>query len=777
MASFLKKTRELSGSAKRILLVVLILLEALLTAAAVLYYRAEDPIVMEIPVSDMPVYTQKDIVTEGAGEVTAFDPAQERYGEKEIITCGPYIKLPRGSYDITIHYETDTGGNQFAVYSEKRRFTDALYMEDLCGFLPAGTKEHTSHIRILKDIEKLDVQTWYFGEGTLTVKGVTLRQTNADVVWYVIRLVLLLLLLDLCLWQKKRIVRLFSPENYRYTAAMLLLIAFSCLPLFVNGMYYGHDARFHFNRLEGIKEAMLSGQFPFKMHSTQLYGYGYATGQMYPQFLLYLPAFLRILGFDGIAAHNALVLCVNALTALISFYSFRRMFRERALAFVGAVLYTLAPYRILDLYFRGAVGEYCSMIGLPLIAWGLYSFAADELSDEEPDYIALALGYSITASSHLLSLFCEGFFSLLFGVIFIRRMIKKSRLLALGKALGLTVLFNAAFYIPFIEYARLPMKLYHGYLEEQGIEIAQLFTNVVLQDIDIKMPVMSTTVEQGITNEMPYAIGYGILISTVCFLLLVREDGRKRGLGLTAFGFGALGCLLSLRIFPWDRLTIKLRLHDIFEKIQFPWRFLMFSAVCLTICSLVGVMYLSRKIPRFLALFSIVLISVFGFTNLTDILIEKYSVEDYIKYDPAIIGSDEEYLLEETDKEAILKRGEVITASSEEVEISGYRKLGSRMGFYADNKGNQAEYAELPLLMYPGYAACDESGSRLAVSFGDNQLLRVELPPHFSGEVRVWFAGKWYWRAACLVSFLAAVLVIFLLRKRSITYIKISDSP
>ena len=438
----------------------------------------------------------------------------------------------------------------------------------------------------------------------------------------------------------------------------MFLVMFASLPALANGIYEGHDTLFHILRIEGLKEAMLSGQFPPKQHPLQLYGYGYATGEMYPQLFIYPSAFLRILGFDRVTAHRALIILVNLLTVGISYYSFNRIFAERSIALAGTVLYTLAPYRIMDMYFRDAAGEYCAMIGLPLVVWGLYSFVAEERREKEPAYVALALGYSFAAESHILTVIFLGVYSILFGLIFIKRFIKADRLVCLVKAIVLTVLINLGFLIPFLDYIRLPMNKFNDSIAGNGIDIVQVFTNGLLQDPQ-KLYNIETLRESGnvaINDEMPYAIGYAILFTTAAFILFAGKEKKNRRLGACAAVFGAVNVILSLYIFPWKTIEEMVG-TKIISNIQFPWRFLMYATIAFVISGCVGMQYLYMRVPRNVILAAVFAIAVFGYTNMTDFIVEKSPLMTGTDVNPMYLGSDNEYLLEGIDPEFVRIRG------------------------------------------------------------------------------------------------------------------------
>ncbi len=54
-------------------------------------------------------------------------------------------------------------------------------------------------------------------------------------------------------------------------------------PLFSGTIGFGHDLNFHLYRIEGIKDGILSGQFPVRIHPTHNNGYGYITASVYPE--------------------------------------------------------------------------------------------------------------------------------------------------------------------------------------------------------------------------------------------------------------------------------------------------------------------------------------------------------------------------------------------------------------------------------------------------------------------------------------------------------------
>lgn len=96
-------------------------------------------------------------------------------------------------------------------------------------------------------------------------------------------------------------------------------VVISSLPLGVDYLTKGHDLLFHLSRIDGIKNGILSGQFPIKIYTNWLCGNGYAAGVYYGDMVLYFPALLRIAGFNCMQSYKIFVVLCNIAHALFRF--------------------------------------------------------------------------------------------------------------------------------------------------------------------------------------------------------------------------------------------------------------------------------------------------------------------------------------------------------------------------------------------------------------------------------------------------------------------------
>lgn len=693
---------------------------------------------------------------------------QVPYEEAQILSCGPYISLEKGSYDITIDYQTDTEGNQYKMYCGESRYLDAVFARDKDGFFSAKNTQIICHIKALKNIEAFDIQTLYQGVGTFSIQKITIAQTNRDVKYQLSGLMLLFVIINLVVLFWKQIRRLFEKENYKYTVSMIGIAFFSSLLIFVNGYYGGHDSIFHFMRIEGVKEAILSGQWSAKIHPTHLKGYGYATGVMYPQLFLYIPAILRIVGFDLINSYKIFLLIINILTVVITFYSLKKMMKDQTIALLGTILYVLAPYRVMDLYYRMAVGEYCAIMGLPLIVYGLYDLIQDKREQDRTSWISLVIGYSIVIESHILSIILVGFFCFVVAVCFIKRFFKKENWLRIGKIAILTIAINLGFLTSFLDYYRLQFNSSTDTISKYGVTFAQLFTNQVLSDF----PMHSFAIEEGIAGEIPLGLGYGLLFGTMIFVIYMKQKSEYTKLGITALILSGITILFSWYRFPWDVVSQETFLGKIIANIQFPWRFLEITTILLVIVSCVGIRQIEQHQNRRILCFVIAIIAILGFTNMTDPFIEKGALNNYITLNTEDVGTNCEYMLQGTDKDALMRSGDAVKESSEDIIVSNFERTTQGMQMEVVSDSDAEQFIEVPFLMYPGYTATAvDSKEKLAVTFGNNNVVRVILPSHFAGKIEVYFAGKWYWKVATMISVLSVIAgIAWLLWKEQLDF-------
>jgi hypothetical protein len=88
----------------------------------------------------------------------------------------------------------------------------------------------------------------------------------------------------------------------------------------------------------------------------------------------YIASFFHSLGFSFVDS-TKLVFGVGYLASIFTMFLWLRLQLGAPSAVVGAFLYGFAPYRFVDLYVRGAIGEHMAFVFPPLILYGLLRLA------------------------------------------------------------------------------------------------------------------------------------------------------------------------------------------------------------------------------------------------------------------------------------------------------------------------------------------------------------------------------------------------------------------
>lgn len=688
----------------------------------------------------------------------------------------PTVDLPRGSYRVTIDYQTDDTDQKYA-FTSALNIPSVVVAHDGCR-IPMDAVRTVQTFSSSMPVDAFTVHLNYSGNGYLFVERITIEETNA---WKNIRLFWVLLISIVIdgffLWYRK--LPAAVRGQVRVTTAILTGVSlFVSIPFMSMFILDGHDLSFHVVRIEAIKTSLLLGEFPNRISGYWNNGYGYASAIFYGEIFLYVPAVLRIIGFTVQGAYKIYAVLINLGTAFISYDSFRKVFRDHRAALIGSVAYLLAPYRLICIYMRAAVGEYTAMMFFPLIFYGLMRIYMDSTEEEryKTSYIPLVLGMSGIIQCHVISCVIAASFMGLFCLLFIKRSFSLPRFLQMLKAVTGTVLVNFWFLLPFADY------MCEGYLERETLINHQGIMNASGAYLRQMFSLFQTGYGHGYTAledinyvyERNYTVGaFGI---AAAFYLLYRlHRGKMRSeivkIGDIGLAFGILAGFMCTVDFPWNYLQ---RMNGLFrmviKNIQFPWRFLGICSFFLTLTTVSLFCLLNQDSSRHRYRMCLVMLGAFFFVS------ADYYMYDYTQKSELMVFRDEsdirseevgfgEYLPKET---PLVYAYEAVSVPGSGVEIIEDCRTGGGQRVTCKNTAQEDSYIDLPFLPYKGYVCRDqETGETLSLQFSDPIHLRVLLPEGYDGTLYAHFEEPWYWRGAELVSLLG-MAVYLILRKKGV---------
>jgi len=345
------------------------------------------------------------------------------------------------------------------------------------------------------------------------------------------------------------------------------------------------DGLFHLHRVRALADALRMGVFYPRWFPDFAFGYGYPVLNFYAPAFYYPPTVLHLAGLDLIVAVRVSLAAWYALSGLAA-YALLRCWVRPLPAALGAVLYLAYPYRLYDLFVRGALPEFAAFLWLPLIAWATVPKIASPSAgaSEVPGAwgvsigapwplasVAAALGWAGLILTHNLTALMAALAGLAMAALWTAAVLlrgprgdrRRALLagpwaltwpLALGAGLSAVYALPALLEAPWVGLAAGADG--RGYAAHFA-GLAGLFDRSLIY----RYPAASQ-----LTVPAP---GYAalLLILVALALLLPHSRGRRLGLGISAgMTLGALWLSTASSAFLWDALA------RVLGKLQFPWR-------------------------------------------------------------------------------------------------------------------------------------------------------------------------------------------------------------
>ena len=768
----MKKLRELLR-ANRWLAAVLLLEAAVLASLVASLFGA--PYKLQLSPADFAnEYPQIAAVNDDGTALQIWNNSEDFVPPKDkamtFSTTGSAVRS--GAYEVTVQY--------FSCQTPDAPTFNALHSAGSLSFASAGNPSaiHADAV-ILDDCHRtVTTRLWVgygakmrdltatltYGEGQLYLYGITLTEQPIYRATRLVGFVLLAALLDLALLLLFACGDENAPARRRRYAVPLVLAGIALLaslPLFSNYLYFGHDLDYHLQRITAMAAELSYGQFPVRLTTDSLNGYGYANPLCYCELFLTLPALLYNAWLPLRTCYQVYIFAVTLATAAIAYHSFGTITASRKLGLLGAGLYTLSCYRMVCIYVRAAVGEYTAIAFLPLILAGLYNIYTTE-KPRFAQWAPMAFGMAALVQCHLLSCELIALLLVVFCLLRLRETLRPARLLAWLKAALLALALSAWYFFPFLISTREINLMVNGPLigkiQGQGTYLVQLFSPF---GRGYGGTADGTSNDMTLTLGLPLAAGFMLVI----YCLLRRERWQQQETlrrMQTAFGFAMLTLVLSLRVFPWDGVQNWLgraagKMAGMF---QYPWRFLSLATVLLCLAVLLAVQLLQEKNVRLakgaaaaLAACALLTVGVVQTQITTGMSEQAYNV--FLNRQPNATTGVGEYLIDGTSGyETIWAQPK---PGSEELQLLSYEKRGGKAYLTVENDGDAADIS-VPIFNYGHYYAVDEAtGDAYALGTGENARITLNIPAGYTGTIVIAYHAPVYWRAFELVSLLALI--------------------
>ena len=380
---------------------------------------------------------------------------------------------------------------------------------------------------------------------------------------------------------------------------LILLILLSIIPLFdllKPGLPITHDGQDHVARIANFYQNLSEGNIIPRWAPNLNWGYGHPI----LMFLYPLPSFAASLfHFLGFSLVDSLKIVFGLTFSLsgIFMYLWLREFLGDYPGFIGGLLYMFAPYRFVDLYVRGAIGEHVAFVFLPLILYFLLKLSKEKVFNSFT-LIGGALSLAGLFLSHNAVSIMFLPIAILYSVFLLFTNRKRKQLIY--KYLGVLILgigLSSFFLLP---------AFFEGKYTLRDIVTAKDYATR-FSDVS---KFISGTWSYGISGQFSVQIGivhwiFAILALPLTFFLYKKKNKMWILIsGALLIFAGAVFLMIPQSHLVWDKLTI-------LQKFQFPWRFL---SIVVFITSLFGAAALSQ-FKKNQILFVIIFAAVILFSN------------------------------------------------------------------------------------------------------------------------------------------------------------------
>ena len=355
-------------------------------------------------------------------------------------------------------------------------------------------------------------------------------------------------------------------KPFIYYALFILLgyiVFLTVKPLLRSGYYPMHDDIQPIRLLE-IDKCVRDLQIPCRWVPDMGYGYGYPQFNYYAPLPYYAMEIFHLTGF-GILASIKIYLILITVLSIYGFYKLSARFWQSDLAgFISALFYSLLPYRAVNMYVRGAVGEYTAQALIPFIL--LFSFLLIK-EKKKINIIYFSLSLALLWLTHTISAVMFTPFFIIW-VVFLYKLEKNpKKLIPLLK----NIAFSLMGVFTLIAFFILPALFERGYIHSETL--TSNYFDFRGHFLGIYQILFSNNWGYGSSLPGPndqIMLGIGVMywfISLIALIIgMISKKKRILLLFLNLLAWTALFLTHSKSVGLWNNLPFM-------DYFQFPWRF------------------------------------------------------------------------------------------------------------------------------------------------------------------------------------------------------------
>ncbi len=363
-----------------------------------------------------------------------------------------------------------------------------------------------------------------------------------------------------------------------FTILFIILMLIPVISLFHQGLPITHDGQDHVARIANFYAALSDGVIIPRWAENLNWGYGHPVLQFLYPLPSYIASAFHFVGFSLVDSVK-IVLGMGMILSFVFMYLWLSQFSSKYASLIGAFLFTYAPYRFVELYVRGDIGENLAFAFIPLTLFFIYKFSKKQTVNNFI-FIAVSLAFLILAHNAISLISIP--FIFLYGLILsfdIKN--KKDYLIKFLISFSLGFMLSAFFWIP---------ALLEGKFTLRNIVTKGGYVNNFVNIPKLIYGPWSFGGSGAFTVQLGVVQWVALLASFIAAYIF-RKDRVKFILILLLIIFTLLSIFIMLPYsnFIWDKIIL-------LQNFQFPWRFLALIVFTTAVLSVYVVEILAKKI-------------------------------------------------------------------------------------------------------------------------------------------------------------------------------------
>jgi len=358
-----------------------------------------------------------------------------------------------------------------------------------------------------------------------------------------------------------------------------MLFGFSLLPLialFHPGLPITHDGQDHVARIANFFLSLSEGNIVPRWAGNLNWGYGHPILMFLYPLPSYIASFFKFIGFSFVDS-TKMVFGTTFIASVLAMYLWANAVWGKKVGFIAALLYGFAPYRFVDLYVRGAIGEHVAFIFPPLIMYCIYKMAKNR---QYWYFVGLSLAVAFLILSHnaISIMFLPIFGAYILYLYFTEAQKNKTFLIVSFLSIVFGFFLSAFFWVPAFFEGKYTLRdiVTKGSMIDRFVPWSWFFLSPW---------------NYGQGNEFTKSIGlvqwFGIACAVFSLIVTKAKKIRAEIIGLLVLFVTSLFFMTSQSSFIWKNVSL-------LQKFQFPWRILTVTVFSSSVLAALGYVRCTR---------------------------------------------------------------------------------------------------------------------------------------------------------------------------------------